>query len=131
VSALEQWVRGVYASLERGDLDAVAAMIADDAVYVNPDDALEQGTRRGRDEVMQAVGGLVEALRYSVLEIEDLVESGDRVLVVVRARSEDRGSGVALDARGGHLYDFREGKIVRFEWSWDPDELRRSAFSAG
>jgi len=49
--------------------------------------------------------------RYE-LELEEPVESGDRVLALTRLRARSRGHGLATEFRGADLFRVREGRIV-------------------
>ncbi len=45
---------------------------------------------------------------------------GDKLVVVVDLWGRGRGSGVEVEARAAHLWQFRDGKAVRFEIYGDP-----------
>ena len=69
-------------------------------------------------EIVRAQGTF-EEFRW---EAEELIDAGDRVVVVIRARGRARGGGVDLDHRFGALYTLRDGKIVRLQWFDDKAE---------
>jgi uncharacterized protein len=48
-------------------------------------------------------------------EAEEFIEHGDHVVVVTRYRGRGKGSGVEVDTRGAHVWQFRAGKVVRLE----------------
>jgi ketosteroid isomerase-like protein len=58
------------------------------------------------------------------VDAEQMVESGDRILVLVRWKGHGKGSGVEMDAAGAHLWTFRDGRVVRYEVYRDRDEAR-------
>ena len=58
------------------------------------------------------------------IDAEEMIESGDRILVLVRWKGRGKGSGVEMEAGGGHLWTFRDGLVVRYEVYRDPDEAR-------
>jgi uncharacterized protein len=60
-----------------------------------------------------------EALR---LDPEDVIDQGDRVLVLVRMRARVRDSEAELDAQVAHLWEFRDGRAVR--WAVFGDRTR-------
>jgi len=62
--------------------------------------------------------------RPLTIEAERLIESGDRVLALVRWKGRGKGSGVEMEAPGAHLWTFREGLVVRYEVYRDRDEAR-------
>jgi ketosteroid isomerase-like protein len=88
----------------------------------------------GMGERIQASGieGLIAAMaqwlsawdRPLKLEAEELIESGDRILVLVRWRGRGKGSGIEMDAGGAHIWTFRDGLVIRFEVYRDRDQAR-------
>jgi ketosteroid isomerase-like protein len=48
------------------------------------------------------------------IEPEEFIEAGDHVIAVVCARGRGRGSGVDVEARGPHVWSFRDGKVIGF-----------------
>jgi uncharacterized protein len=122
-------VRRLY-ELWNGDEGMLAAMpLFDPEIqYVNPESAIESGTRRG-------VGGMVKALESVdgsfvdyVHEPERLLEAGeDKVLAYVTFRAHGRDSGALVEKPEQHVWTIRDGKIVRFEWFHDEDAAKRAA----
>ena len=68
-----------------------------------------------------------EALR---LEPEDVIDLGDRLLVLVRMRARVRDSDAELDAQVAHVWEFRDGRAVRWDVYGDRATALR-ALSAG
>jgi ketosteroid isomerase-like protein len=62
--------------------------------------------------------------RPLTIDADEMVESGDRILVMVRWKGRGKGSGVAMEAAGGHLWTFRDGLVVRCEVYRDRDEAQ-------
>ena len=77
----------------------------------------------GVGQFFQAVGGAWDGLQ---VEIEDLVESGDKVVGVGSARGELKGSGPA-GYGFVHVFELSDGKIARFREYAAPDETVRNA----
>jgi ketosteroid isomerase-like protein len=48
-------------------------------------------------------------------EAEDYVEHGEWVVVLTRYSGRGKGSGVAVETRGAHVWKFADGKAVRLE----------------
>jgi ketosteroid isomerase-like protein len=59
-------------------------------------------------------------------EAEELIDTGDRVVVAFRERGRARGS-VELEQLFGILYTVREGKIARMQWFDSPQEALAAA----
>jgi ketosteroid isomerase-like protein len=93
-------------------------LIDSEVEYVNPPDAVEKGTRRGRE----AFRGIRDA--YDEVRIEPIryVDAGDDVVVIARMTGRGRGSGIDIDWRQGYIWTIRNGKGVRFRWFNTPDE---------
>jgi ketosteroid isomerase-like protein len=126
---LEEARRG-YASLSRGDLAGVVAGMPEDVEWRNPSDAIEAGTRRGRDGFLRALEGLVETFGEMSYEVVDSAEVADATALLVHGRTRGRTSGVASDQRLGHVFRFRGDRIVAFEWYSDPAEALRAIGAA-
>jgi ketosteroid isomerase-like protein len=112
-------VRSLYEAFNRRDTATTRELMDPDIEYVNPEDAVERGTRTGFDQYQVALGKVREIFGDAEIEVDRVVESGDRVAAKIRMR-------VQLDARGfdtivdqSHLWTFRDGKAVRFEWFTD------------
>ena len=112
-------VRRVYAEglIDRA-VDFIRPLLAADVEYVNPADAIEPGTRRGVDDVMQAFGA-VEAFDTAMSELRELFPAGNSVVAEIAFRARSRGSDVELTQSEAHTWTFRAGKVIRFEWSRD------------
>jgi ketosteroid isomerase-like protein len=64
------------------------------------------------------------------VEAEEFLTSGDRIMALIHWSGRGKGSGVPLEARGAHVWTFREGRVVRIEVYRDRDEAR-AAFEVG
>jgi ketosteroid isomerase-like protein len=64
------------------------------------------------------------------VDVEEFVQSGDRILALVHWRGRGKGSGVEMEAMGAHIWTFRDGLAVRFDVYRDRDEAQ-AAFDAG
>jgi hypothetical protein len=90
---------------------------------VNPPDAIETGTRHGRSGFDQAESAFRRAYSSIDIKVERLVELDQAVGLIAEVVFHGRGSGIEVRQRQGMLFGFREERVVRFEWSNDPDEL--------
>jgi ketosteroid isomerase-like protein len=121
-------VRQIYAIWNgEANIETAAELIAEDAVYVNPDSAIEPGTRDGRLEFLEAFGEVnaaFEEFRHDPIEI---IELGDTVLALLTFSAKGRDSGVELSVAEQQLWTFEDGKVVRFEWFHDEAAARRAA----
>jgi uncharacterized protein len=91
-------------------------LLTEDAEWVNPDDAVEPGTRRGADSFLEAIASVFEGWQESVFEIERVIEHGDDVIALGQLRTRGRATGLAASSPHGEIWTFRAGKVARMRW---------------
>jgi len=114
-------VRAIYAAWFEGE--SARDLIDPDIEYVNPPDAVEPGTRRGR----RAFAGIRDAYDDVRIEPEEFIDAGDDVVVIARIKGTGRGSGVEVDWRQGYIWTIQSGKGVRFRWFSKPEQALEAA----
>jgi ketosteroid isomerase-like protein len=122
-------VRTIY-EVWNGDQGALESMplFDPDIEYVNPESAVESGTRRGLEGMVQALQSVEGSFVDYVHEPERLIEAGDdKVLAYVVFRAHGRDSGARVEKREQHVWTIREGKVSRFEWFHDEDAAKQAA----
>ena len=95
--------------------------------WVNPPDAVERGTRQGIDAFGAAADSVEETFEDARVEIDEILDSGDRVIVLATLHGRGRGSGAGVERRQGYIWTFRDGKAIRFEWFNTPDAALTAA----
>jgi ketosteroid isomerase-like protein len=113
-------VRRLYEGFNR-ERRGTRELLDPEIEWINPEDAVEPGERHGLEEWNGALESVEESFREARVEVERMVESGDRVASAVTVRVRGRESGLDTQMRQSHLWTIREGKAVRFEWFRDPD----------
>jgi ketosteroid isomerase-like protein len=114
-------VRSIYAAWERGDLSPTEW--ADPEIeYVNPEGAVEPGTRRGSEEFTTAIERVFDGWATWNMEPERFESVANQVAVVLRYRARGLSSGVIVEGRESALWTLREGRVVRYEWFHDPED---------
>jgi hypothetical protein len=68
-----------------------------------------------------------EAWAGNRLEPQELIDFGDRYLVLYRNRVRGRGSGIELDADIGLFLTWSSGRLVRLDYYWSQEEALRAA----
>ncbi len=109
-------VRRIYDAWNGEGLAGVETYMSHDVEWVNPDYAVEPGTRRGHQglaAVVQAVDAAFAEYRH---EPDELIEAGDKVLVFVTFWARGRDSGVELHVEEQHVWTFENVKVTRVEW---------------
>jgi ketosteroid isomerase-like protein len=64
------------------------------------------------------------------VEVDQYLELGDHVVVLLRYRGRGKGSGVEVHHDGAHVFRLRAGKVVRLEIFADRDRAIESARTA-
>jgi len=114
-------VRRIYAAWLEGR--SARDLIDADVEYVNPPDAVEGGTRHGR----QAFAGIRDAYDDVRVEPERFIDGGADVVVIARITGKGKGSGLDIDWRQGYVWTVRDGKAVRFRWFTKPEQALEAA----
>ena len=113
----EEWSRGDLSSTDIFDADVESF-----SVGVSPE---PPGEVKGQAQLGEAMANWLSAWERPLAVIpEEFVQSGDRILVLIRWKGRGRGSGVEMEAEGAHLWTFRGGLAVRFDVYRDRDEAR-------
>ena len=107
-------VRTVVEGWARGDFRAGADLFDAEFEWKQRPDAVEPGSHRGAS-VGPALRELFEVWENYRIEAEELIDAGDRVVVVGRARGTARGSGMELDNSICLVWSVRDGKLAGFE----------------
>ena len=81
----------------------------------------ERHVYRGHEGVLRQQERFQEACESFRIQPVDFTASGDKLAVIVDLWGRGRGSGVEVEARAAHLWEFRNGKAVRFEIYGDPE----------
>ena len=121
-------VRAFYDAWSRGELPQ--ELMDPEIQYVNPDGALEPGTRSGRGQVVRAMERVFEGWSAWDMKPEEMTAKGDSVAVVVQYRARGRASGIDVEGRESALWTVRDGKIVRYEWFHGPDDAQKALQTA-
>jgi ketosteroid isomerase-like protein len=109
-------IRRMHESLGGSELRFPPEFLDPDVEWVNPPYAAEPGVRRGKGAFEQAAANVSGAFDEVSFEDDELIDVGDRVLVLSTFVVHGRGSGVEHRQRQGYLWTLRDGKAVRLEW---------------
>jgi ketosteroid isomerase-like protein len=60
------------------------------------------------------------------VQVDEMIEVGDGVVVLVRDRGRRHGMDVEVELISGSVWTFRDGKIARVEFYANREELRRA-----
>jgi ketosteroid isomerase-like protein len=80
---------------------------------------------RGHEGVRRGIETWLESGRDFRFDPREVLERGDRVLVIVHYLARGRGSGVELDEPVAHVWEFRGDRAIRLRMFGDADKARR------
>jgi ketosteroid isomerase-like protein len=108
-------------------LPALEAYLSPDFEFVNPDYAIEPGTRRGYQGLVAVVEAVDAAFAEYSHDPHELIDAGDKVLALVTFRARGRQGGVEMRVDEQHVWTLEDGKVVRLEWFHDRREALEAA----
>ena len=121
-------IRRVYKAWNSPEGMAAALPLMDpDIEYVNPESAIEGGTRRGYAGMTEVLAAVEGSFVDYVHDPHRLVEAGDKVMAYVTFRARGRDSGAVVEKPEQHVWTLREGRVVRFEWFHDEAAAKAAA----
>jgi hypothetical protein len=96
--------------------------------FVNPDTALESGTRHGPEGLRIGMAAMLEVFEDMQFEHERVIDMDDRVVALGTLRGRGKGSGMEVGPSPfAIVVDLRDGKMVRFEWFASAEDALRAA----
>ena len=111
-------VQSAYEAFGRGDIPALAELMADDIEWVipgDPDEDPNAGTLHGKEAVMGWFGGLGSTLDFTTFEPREFIAQDNKVVSLVYAEATVRSTGRAVVNHEAHVWTFRDGKLARFQ----------------
>lgn len=106
--------RGLEA-FNRGDIEAVLAMLAPDVAVKSSPDLANPGDFHGHDGFLTWMRDWMDAWERFRVEARDAVTVGDAVVLSVHQVASGRGSGVEVEMDVAYLFAFAGGKVARLE----------------
>jgi ketosteroid isomerase-like protein len=120
-------IEQAYADFARGDVPAVLAVLADDVQWFEAEGHpwWPGGAFVGHRAVVENVFARIAA-EYDglTIHVERFVGAGETVLVQARYRGRAKATGKDVDAQAAHVWDVRDGKVVRFQQYVDTAQLQ-------
>ncbi len=109
----EAAIARIYAAFGRRDLAALTAELHRDAqIDLSRSVGPESGLYPGVEGIQRLLDLYWGAFSEITIEPERLVTGDDGIVALVVARGIGRGSGVSVEARGPHLWRFRDGSAI-------------------
>ena len=127
----EQVIRDAIDAWNARDVKRLIALHHEDAVYVNPPNAVEPGTRRGHDELREVARKQWESLGDTSQRVERVHEVEGAIISENAARRQISGSGVPVENRILMKWAIRDGLIERIEILGGGSEFEDARREAG
>jgi ketosteroid isomerase-like protein len=129
---LTKTLLGAYAALNRRDWDALLSMLHPEVEHhaISPPGEIatldmEEHTR-GPDGFLRFAEQWFESWDAFWIEPQEVIDFGDRLLVLVRRMGRGRGSGVALDQPAGDVLTLARGWLVRYDNYWAREDALKA-----
>ena len=119
--------RRAYEAFNRRDLEAFLALL-DDEVEIDSRLVAIEGGYHGHDGVRRWWKDLFDVMPDYRVEVEELIDLGERVLARTGHHGRGKSSGVEVEEQTRfQLWTLRHAKIVRAEMDYDKAEALRAA----
>ncbi|HEY6636598.1 MAG TPA: nuclear transport factor 2 family protein [Solirubrobacterales bacterium] len=118
-----------FEAFNRRDWTAIGANVSPEVVLAEaPGLTPDLRTYKGWDEVRAYFEGLYRFWEQVHIEVRRIAwANASLAAVTIRATLTGRGSGVEVAADGGHLFEFRDGRVVRMTMYRSPEEALEAA----
>jgi ketosteroid isomerase-like protein len=114
-------LKRAYEALNRGEIESALDVLEPDAEWQEHSDLPEADTYRSREAIREFLLAYLDSWEEFHQETEDLIESGDRVAVLLRMAAKGKGSGIEVEGRYAHLWTMRGGRGIRVDAYADPN----------
>jgi ketosteroid isomerase-like protein len=117
-------VREAYRAFSEGDFESAIEALDERVEWWPPATSLEPQPLHGREAVLEYLKPNIFSMQSA--EPREVIEEGDRILVVARVRARGRESGIEFELTNFHLWEVEGDRVVRFR----PYEDRAEALAA-
>ncbi|MDQ6800059.1 MAG: nuclear transport factor 2 family protein [Acidobacteriota bacterium] len=127
-SSNAQQIRSLYDAFGRGDIPTVLGALDPNVEWIEPENTIfgDRNTFRGPKAVAEGVFMRIpQDWNNFRLTIDRLIDGGDTVAVQGRYNATSKSTGLPLNAQYVHVWDIRDGKIVRLQVYTDTAQFIR------
>ena len=107
-----------YEAFGRGDMPALADLMAEDIEWVcpgDPDIDPNAGTFKGKEAVLGWFSGLASTIDFTTFEPREFIAQNDKVVSLVYAEANVPNTGRTFANHEAHVWTLRDGKLARFQ----------------
>jgi ketosteroid isomerase-like protein len=108
-------VRRIFDAFDRGDYDDLVADVAHDVRFDAPDVLPWGGTRHGHDGLRTMLETLREHVDGGWGDPDDILDAGDRLVVLGRLRGTARATGAGFETPFAQIWALADGVPVGIE----------------
>ena len=111
-------IRSMYDAFAQGDIATILGTMDPKIEWSEAEGILYDKGKPfvGTDEVLQGVfANIVTDWDGFTVTPSEIVDGGDIVVVEARYRGTFKATGKPLDAQVAHVFEFRDGKVIRFQ----------------
>jgi ketosteroid isomerase-like protein len=116
-----------YDAFNRGDIDTVSDIFADEIRWEGPnaEGVPMSGVHEGKDEVLHALGQISEGFERFDVRPDEMIEDGDTIAVLSHVDAKTR-SGNEVKLPGVEVWRMSDGKAKRVQSVSDTAELKKA-----
>lgn len=115
-------LRQFFASINRNDMDAVAALLDADVTRTEPDGFQTSGTYTGADQVAECVRRGRGTWAEGSCDPEEFIVGAGKVVVYLHARVRLASNNEWVGGRFADGFVVREGKIIEHHTFWERED---------
>ena len=127
-------VRGIYEAVARRDAAAPFAVYAEDIVWDVSNSRratiMDSVAYHGHEGVRKFWEEAVSAFGTVDLDVDEVIDAGDRVVALIREHEIGRTSGVPVDTRHVAVWTLADGKVVRMQIFDDREQALKAVGQA-
>ena len=119
-------VREVYEAFAKGDISKLLEVLDANVAWHQAEHSTYWSGKPfvgGQAVVEGVLARMANDFESHRIDIARVLDCGDTVLVEARYRGKIRATGLTMDAQVAHVWDFRDGKVVRWQQYTDTWQL--------
>jgi ketosteroid isomerase-like protein len=118
-----QALRRIYAAINRGDVEELAADVAHDIEWSLPERVPWGGIRHGPDGIRAFADTFRDRIDGNWADPDDFLVAEDRVVVIGRLRGQARATGHEFEVEFAHVWTLTDGVASRLRGFYDTEPI--------